>query len=328
MNIVARLGMKKSLTYLMILVAGLIGLMALFPEQTAKLAMSAERAVSGLGYKTVAIGEETWHYLEGGPKDAEVVLLLHGFGGDKDNWTRFSKSLTGGYRVIAPDLSGFGESTRHPDWDYSLRPQRSRVNGFVQALGLEQFHIVGHSMGGHLAALYTYEHPEKVLSMALFNNAGVNAPDENDMQRALAKGDNPLVVESLEDFDGLLAFASYKQPFIPWPVKGVLAQQALDHAEFNQSIFDALKSDSSSNLEPILADVEAPVLILWGEYDRIVDVSSVNVMRELLPRAEVVIMKDTGHLPMLERPAETAIHYLGFVENYLLVTSIRYRFLP
>ena len=61
MNIFSRLGMKKLLAYLMILVAGLIGLMALFPEQTAKLGMSAERSVSGLGYKTVAIGEETWH---------------------------------------------------------------------------------------------------------------------------------------------------------------------------------------------------------------------------------------------------------------------------
>jgi abhydrolase domain-containing protein 6 len=323
MKFPSRFGIKKLLTYLVILVAGLIGLMALFPEQSAKLGMNAERSVSGLGYKTVVIGDETWHYLEGGPKDAEVVLLLHGFGGDKDNWTRFSKSLTGGYRVIAPDLPGFGESTRHPDWDYSLPPQRSRVNGFVQALGLEQFHVVGHSMGGHLAALYTYKYPEQVLSMALFNNAGVDAPDENDMQRALAKGDNPLVVESLEDFDGLLAFASYKQPFIPWPVKGVLAQQALDHAEFNRSIFESLKSNRSSNLEPILADIEAPVLILWGEYDRIVDVSSVNVMRPLLPRTEVVIMNDTGHLPMLERPAETATHYLGFVENYLLVTRSR-----
>jgi pimeloyl-ACP methyl ester carboxylesterase len=320
MNILSRFGMKKLMMYLVILVAGLIGLMALFPEQSAKLGMNAQRSVSSLAYKTVVIGDETWHYLEGGPKGAEVVLLLHGFGGDKDNWTRFSKSLTGGYRVIAPDLPGFGESIRHPDWDYSLPPQRSRVNGFVQALGLEQFHVVGHSMGGHLAALYTYKYPDQVLSMALFNNAGVDAPDENDMQRALAKGDNPLVVESLEDFDGVLAFASYKQPFIPWPVKGVLAQRALDHAEFNQSIFESLISDSSSNLEPILADIEAPVLILWGEYDRVVDVSSVNVMRPLLPRTEVVIMKDTGHLPMLERPAETATHYLGFVENHLLVT--------
>ncbi len=311
--------MKKLSIYLVILVVGLIGLMALFPEQSAKLGISAERSMSGLEYKTVVIGDETWHYLEGGPKDAEVVLLLHGFGGDKDNWTRFSKYLTGSYRVIAPDLPGFGESTRHPEWDYSLPLQRNRVSGFVQAIGIDQFHVVGNSMGGHLAALYTYKYPEQVLSMALFNNAGVDAPDENDLQRALAKGDNPLVLKSLEDFDRLLALASYKQPFIPWPVKGVLAQRALDQAEFNASIFESLVSDSSSNLEPILADIEAPVLILWGEYDRIVDVSSVSVMRPLLPRTEVVIMKDTGHLPMLERPAATATHYLGFVENYLHV---------
>ena len=308
--------MKKLLMYLVILVASLIGLMALFPEETAKLGMNAARSGSGLSYKTIVIGDETWHYLEGGRKDAEVVLLLHGFGGDKDNWTRFSKSLTGSYRVIAPDLPGFGESAQHPDWEYSLPPQRSRVNGFVQALGLEQFHVLGHSMGGHLAALYTHKYPGQVLSMALFNNAGINAPDESDMQRALAKGQNPLVVDSLEDFDRLLAFVSYKKPFVPWPVKGVLAQKAMDHAEFNQFIFESYISDRSSGLEPILTDIENPVLILWGEFDRILNVSSVNVMRPLLPQAEVVIMKDTGHVPMLERPAETAALYLGFVEKY------------
>ena len=129
--------MKKLLTYLVILFAGLIGLMALFPEKTAELAVNAERSRSGLSHETVVIGDETWHYLEGGPEDGEVILLFHGFGGDKDNWTRFSNSLTGKYRVIAPDLPGFGESAQHPDWDYSLPPQRSRVNGFAQALGLD-----------------------------------------------------------------------------------------------------------------------------------------------------------------------------------------------
>jgi pimeloyl-ACP methyl ester carboxylesterase len=62
-------------------------------------------------------------------------------------------------------------------------------------------------------------------------------------------------------------------------------------------------------------DIESPVLILWGEYDRVLDVSSVEVMRPLVPQAEVVIMKDTGHVPMIERPAETAAHYLRFVEH-------------
>ena len=308
--------MKKLSLYLVTVIAVLIGLMALFPEKTAKLAMSAERFASGLAYKTVVAGDESWHYLEGGPTDGEVVLLLHGFGGEKDNWTRFSRSLTGDYRVIAPDLPGFGQSTRHPDWDYSLGPQRSRVNEFVQALGLEQFHIIGHSMGGHLTALYSHKYPEQVLSLALFNGAGVDAPDKNDMQRALAKGENPLIVGSRDDFDRLIEFASYKEPFIPWPVKGVFAQQAMDDAEFNRAVFESLMSDSASSLEPVLADIQAPVLILWGEYDHVVDVSSVDVMRALLPRTDVVIMKETGHLPILERPAQTAMHYLEFVKNY------------
>ena len=58
-----------------------------------------------------------------------------------------------------------------------------------------------------------------------------------------------------------------------------------------------------------------PVLIVWGEYDRFLDISSVDVMRPLLPQAEVIIMNDTGHIPMLERPSETAAHYLGFLER-------------
>ena len=80
--------------------AGLAGLMALFPEKAAEIAIGAERSRSGLGHKTVVIGDESWHYLDGGPEDAQTILLLHGFGGDKDNWTRFSRHLTEQYRLI------------------------------------------------------------------------------------------------------------------------------------------------------------------------------------------------------------------------------------
>jgi len=304
---------KKVFSYLLALAVILFGLMALFPEDTTTLAVALERSASGLDHKTVIVDGETWHYLEGGPVDAEVLLLLHGFGGDKDNWTRFARSLTTDYRVIAPDLPGFGESVWHPDWDYSLFPQRDRVNAFVQALGLRQFHIAGNSMGGHLAALYTDRYPDEVISLALLDNAGVEAPEESDFWRALAKGKNPLIAESVGDFDVLLSFAAYKKPFVPWPVKGVFARWAVDHAESNDAIFDAYISDRSTGLEPILADINEPVLIVWGEFDRILDVSSVDVMTALLPQAEVVIMKDTGHIPMLERPAKTAALYLDFL---------------
>lgn len=305
--------MKKILLLLALTVAGLAGLMAAFPVDTTELAFSIERFRSGLDHKSVVIGGETWHYLEGGPNDAPVVLLLHGFGGDKDNWTRFSNAVTDQYRVIAPDLPGFGQSARHADWDYSLGAQRDRLGAFVEALKLDRFHIGGNSMGGHLAALYAHQRPARLISLALFNNGGIDAPTPSEMFLAVERGENPLIVSAPDDFDKLIAFASYKKPFIPWPAKGVLAQQSYDNSTFNRHIFEFLIDDRSSGLEPILAEIKIPVLILWGEYDRILDVSSVDVMKPLLPQAEVVIMKDTGHIPMLERPAETAMHYLNFV---------------
>lgn len=304
------------LMYLATIVVSLIALMALFPRQATMLAVNAERFRSGLRYKTVVIENETWHYLEGGPKDAEVILMVHGFGGNKDNWTRFSKYLTGKYRVIAPDLPGFGYSAQHPDWDYSLLPQRSRLHDFVTELNLRRFHIVGNSMGGTLAAIYCHEYPDQVRSLSLFNNAGINAPNESDMQRAVAKGENPLIADSRAEYDELLDFVAYKKIFLPWPARGVFAQGAISQAELHRSIFDSIQSDLSSGLESVLVDVKSPVLILWGEYDRVLDVSSVEVMRPILPQAEVVIMKDTGHLPMIERPAETATHFLQFVKKH------------
>lgn len=307
--------MKKILLLATLIVVAVAGLMAVFPGDATRLAFSLERFRSDLDHKTIVVDGETWHYLDGGLIDAPVILLLHGFGGDKDNWTRFSNSLTDEYRVIAPDLPGFGQSARHANWDYTLGAQRERVKKFVQAIKLERFHIGGNSMGGNLAALYVHRYPEEIISLLLLNNGGIKAPNPSEMFLAIERGDNPLIVKVPEDFDRLIEFASHKRPFIPWPAKGVLAQRAFEDSTFNRRIFEALMADRSSRLEPVLADIVAPVLIVWGEYDRILDVSSVDVMKPLLPRAEVVIMSDTGHAPMLERPAETAAHFLAFLQG-------------
>lgn len=304
----------KKIALLLLLVLGcLVALMATFPEDAARMMFAAERQRSGLELHSAVVDGETWHYLEGGSPDAPVLLLLHGFGGDKDNWTRFSRTLVEDYRVIAPDLPGFGDSARHADWDYSLTAQRDRLAGFVAALKISPMHIGGNSMGGHLAALYTHARPEQVRSLVLLNNGGIDAPEHSEMMLAVGRGENPLVLSSPEDFDRLLSFASYKKPFIPWPAKGALAKKTFENAAFNRYIFLALWGERHVPLEPLLGDIRQPVLIIWGEFDRILDVSSVEVMKPLLPQAQAIVMQDTGHLPMLERPAETAAHYLEFL---------------
>jgi len=90
----------------------------------------------------------------------------------------------------------------------------------------------------------------------------------------------------------------------------------MDHAESNRAIFETCKGDRTSALEPILEDIKQPVLIVWGDSDRILHISSIDVMRPLLPQAKVIIMDDTGHIPMIERPSETAEHFLSFIESH------------
>ena len=305
--------MKKVAIFLTLCGACLVGLMAAFPEDATRAAFAIERFRSGLEHKSIVMDGETWHYLDGGPADAPIVLLLHGFAADKDNWTRFSNKLTGQYRVIAPDLPGFGESARQLERDYSVSAQSDWLHDFAAALKLDRFHLGGNSMGGHIAAFYSYRYSSQVVSLVLIDNAGITPPNASELQLALERGENPLLTSSAEDFDRLLGFVAHKQPFVPWPAKGVLAQRSFEDSAFNRRAFDSYKNSRAVSLEPILADIKQPVLIIWGEFDRVLDISSIDVMRPLLPQAKVVIMQDTGHIPMIERPQETAAHYLVFL---------------
>lgn len=316
--------MKKWLAVLVLVVAGVITWANLYPAQFMSLALASERHRNGLAHNTVVVDGETWHYLEGGPnstqdngkKAAETIVLIHGFGGDKDNWTRFAGHLTPQYRVIAMDLPGFGESARHPDWSYRLHDQVARLEKFLNAVGAKRFHIAGNSMGGNITGLYTHANATQIISMGLFDNAGVREPVASEMTKLRAQGKNPLVINHIDEYDDLLAFVASKQPWLPRPAKLYFAQRALDNAEFNRFIYDQYKNDRSDSLEPRLADIQQPTLIIWGEEDRVLDKSMVTVMTPLLADVEVVIMPDTGHIPMAERPAETAAHYLAFLAKH------------
>ena len=185
-----------------------------FPDVAFKLLLKAERSSAGLEQHSIKVDGLHIEYLEGGQGD--VVLLLHGFGANKDNWTRISKHITPHYRVIAPDLPGFGESSRQPDANYTIAAQADRVNAFVRTLGIQSFHLGGSSMGGNIAGVYAAQHPESVISLWLVAPGGVASADPSEMKKELDAGkSNPLVVESVEDYKRLIDFIFVKKPFIP-----------------------------------------------------------------------------------------------------------------
>jgi len=102
--------MKKILVACFIVVLLLIGIYFLIPETLFKLAIKAERYSAGLVQKEIQVDDHKIVYLEGGK--GQTIVLLHGFGANKDNWTRFAKYLTGNYHLVIPDIPGFGESSQ------------------------------------------------------------------------------------------------------------------------------------------------------------------------------------------------------------------------
>ncbi|RRV21230.1 alpha/beta fold hydrolase [Pseudomonas sp. o96-267] len=306
--------MKKLLFVLLLLLSGSAATLYFVPATQLASLRLIEQYRSGLSHEQLAVHNLNIHYYRGGPASGETLVLLHGFAADKDNWLRFSRHLTQDYRVIAPDLPGFGDSDLPPG-SYDVGTQAERLADILDELGVQQAHVLGNSMGGQIAALFAARHPERVRSLALFANAGIDSPNKSELYQLLTSGSpNPLVVKQPQDFDKLLHFVFVEPPYLPESLKRYLGERAMAKATHYDQVFKQLV-ERPVPLAPELPKIQAPTLLLWGRQDRVLDVSSIEVMQPLLNKPNVVIMDNVGHAPMLERPEEGALIYRGFLEG-------------
>jgi abhydrolase domain-containing protein 6 len=190
--------------------------------------------------------------------------------------------------------------------------QVKRLHAFAQKLGLKKYHIAGNSMGGQIAGIYATEYPEEVLSLGLFDAAGVNSRNPSKLSEKLAQGKNPLIVSNEEEFDYLMKFSFVNPPYIPGFFKTDIMRKSAANKKYNEKVFSEIRSDGNL-LETRLSKIKAKTLILWGDTDNIIDVSSTEAFQRGIKDNKVVILKDCGHAPMLELPEETAKHYLEFI---------------
>jgi pimeloyl-ACP methyl ester carboxylesterase len=306
--------MKKFIKYGMVVIVVVAVLLAafyfLFPKTAFELAIDAQRRSADLVKKEVQVDDHRIVYLEGGT--GETIVLLHGFGGYKDQWTAFAKYLKG-YHLVIPDLPGFGESSQVPTGNYSVESQVERIDRFVEVLKLDKFHMAGNSLGGAYAATYGAKHPGKVLTLALLDTAGAPSQNKSEFVLQLEKGNNLLLAGNTEEVEKLMALVYAKRPPIPPAFMKILVADWIAHTEFNRKIWNSQPLQFS--LAPVLPLIQAPVLILWGDQDKMLDAGGVAFLEKNLKNYRTVIMKDTGHVPMIERPEETAKAYRSFLNE-------------
>ncbi|HXH03842.1 MAG TPA: acetoin dehydrogenase dihydrolipoyllysine-residue acetyltransferase subunit [Candidatus Competibacteraceae bacterium] len=257
-------------------------------------------------------GEEAAGEVEAGPRIVEVdgrrlayvvrgeggepLLLIHGFGGDKNNWLFNLEALAATRTVYALDLPGHGESDKAVA-DPSAAGMAAVVLGFMDTLGLAQAHLVGHSFGGAVALALARQAPQRVRSLSLIASAGlgpeidaeylrgfVATNSRNELKRLAQRlfADPELVTRSL--VDDLL---KYKR------LDGV--------GEALRAIADSLLDGDRQRLAPASGGLQVPVRIIWGAEDRIIPAAHAQTLGAA---AEVHVLPGKGHMVMMEAPGE------------------------
>jgi pyruvate dehydrogenase E2 component (dihydrolipoamide acetyltransferase) len=271
------------------------GFIAAFQE---RFAAEAESAAPPPEPERVMVDGEPIRSLVVGPEEGTPILLIHGFGGDLNNWLFTQPALAEKHRVHAIDLPGHGGSTKAVG-DGSIATLAKAVTGYMAAAGIARARLVGHSLGGAVALAIALGAPDRVASLTLIASAGLG--DEIDASYldgfigAAKRRDLKPHLEKLFADPGLVTRDL---------VEDVLKYKRLDGVETAlRTIRGALVSGGrqSAHFRNRLTDIQVPVLVIWGGGDRIIPA----VHADGLPRGFAVhVFGGKGHMVHMEAAAD------------------------
>lgn len=267
--------------------------------------------VAGLGKRHAQIDGERFVWLEGGNPTGTPVVLLHGFGASKENWLALLPFLGRRHRLYIPDLPGWGESHFRHGKAYGIDHQVERLahwlNTHVPTHTPGGVHLVGSSMGGAIAGFLAARHPELIRTLTLMNAAGVRGARLSEFETELMQGRNSLVARSTADvFRMLTVVIERNRHLLATTLAPIMSAEIVSRQHVNTHMFHQLLGHAPQESLPGMTAVRAPTLVLWGEQDRVLDVSCADTYQQLIPHAQVKRLRGVGHLPMVEVPAVTA----------------------
>ena len=285
-----------------------------FPALILKCVRHGCRWYSGVNRFEVMVDDHRWAYLAGGR--GEVILFIHGFGADKDRFGIFLSAFSPCYRVISPDLPGFGENIPVYSKSYDIPSQVNRLNRFVNAIGLDKFHLFGISMGGYVCGCYASEYPDRILSLSLMDSGGVTSRIPSDAWiYYITEGRNVLLYNTPEQVDELMSFLFFNPPQIPRHFKEYFAREGKRVYALRKKLISDIFDGGLYLLDNRLSEIRAETLAIWGAEDRMVHRSAVEALEKGIKNFRSVIFKECGHLPFIEKPVETKRIYNQFLES-------------
>ena len=273
-----------------------------------------QRWSAGLALRHAEVAGHRWAYAvrEADRPDAPTVVMVHGFTGSKENWYPLASQLRGRYRLVIPDLPGWGDSQPIEGQDYGFVAQSARLAAFLDQVGSRQgseLVLLGHSMGGGIAALTSARYPARVDRVGLFDAAGVRFKDNQFGVDVLA-GRNPFGVHdeaSLKRYIDTVFHVEKAKPWIPWPASRALIDWRIGRAQFEQGVLDRIGRGEERFLPgDAAADIRQPALLLWCRQDAVIDHSAMELYGARMPQATKVLLDGCGHMSIVEKPVEVA----------------------
>jgi len=259
------------------------------------------------------------NYVDIGEGDATPVLFVHGLAGQWQNWLENIPRVAQERRVLALDLPGHGQSEM-PREKISIQGYGRAVDAFLEALGVDKVHVVGNSMGGFVASELAIQFPARVDRLVLVSAAGISnanlymAPAltvgriAQTLTTATAARHRSMAKRRLTRHVAIALVARH-----PSLLKPDLVWEGLMKGAGKASFPDAFRANLDYDFRDRLPDIEAPTLVVWGEKDSVLSVRDTDEFERMIDDARKVVMEDTGHVPMVERPRAFNEMLLGFL---------------
>jgi pimeloyl-ACP methyl ester carboxylesterase len=240
----------------------------------------------------------------------EPVVLVHGFGASSYCWRYVADDLAKDFRVVTLDLAGFGFTERpRRKADYTRYAQGELVLGVARELGLERFHLVGHSYGAAVSVALAVRAPQRILSLTLVDAA---APDYPLDRRSVAASFQPLTTL-------FVRLKSLRRGNVERSLEGTVADPATVTAEMVDEYRRRLTVEGAARgfwglTAPVadpqgrvsLADLDVATLVVWGARDLLIPVAEARRATAVMAQYRFVVIADAGHAVMEDRPAEFA----------------------